>query len=546
MANMLDKAIAYFWPDKAARRAAARKTLSVIDSGYGNYGANLTKRSMRGWRYHGGSPQEDIEDNLDVLRQRSRDAYMGIPIAAAMIKTMRTNVVCSGLVPTPQVDTDFLGLDEKQADELQAQIVREFNLWADSTDCDADGIDNFWNLQRLAYIGYLMNGDAFAVLPYDEPQGRPYGLQVRLIEADRICSPDGYDRLAPCEVHGHQVHQIVQGVETDETGRVVAYWICDHHPLAKLDHNELRWQRVEARGELTRNRNILHIMKRERAGQLRGVPMLAPVLESLKQLGRYTEAELDAAMVASMVTVMIQKDSPSNTAPFGQVPPEAAKDPNTPPDELGIELAPAAIFDLAPGEKANMLDPKHPTTTYDGFVTAEAKQIGAAAEIPIEVLFKSFSNNYSASRGALNEFWRVCDMERSGFADSFCQPVYERWFAEAVARGRINAPGFFNDPAVARGYLGCRWNGPARTNLDAKAEIEAAELRIRNGISTAEQETAQMTGGSYAANIRQRKREIKQMEEATGIAYADLQKNYSGGGNGSGGNGDAGNRKDGE
>ena len=536
MANMMDKAIAYRCPDRAARRAVARKTLSVIDSGYGNYGANLTKRSMRGWRYYGGSPQEDIEDNLDVLRQRSRDAYMGIPIAAAMIKTMRTNVVCSGLVPTPQVDADFLGLDEKQADELQAQIVREFNLWADSTDCDADGVDNFWKLQMLAYISELMNGDAFAVLPYDEQPWKPYGLQVRLIEADRICSPDKYDRLAPCEVNGHSVYRIVQGVETDKMGRVVAYWICDRHPLAKLDHNELKWQRIEVRGELTGNRNILHIMKRERAGQLRGVPMLAPVLESLKQLGRYTEAELDAAMVASMVTVMIQKDSPSTTAPFGQVPLEAAKDSSTPPDELGIELAPAAIFDLAPGEKANMLDPKHPTTTYDGFVTAEAKQIGAAAEIPVEVLFKSFSSNYSASRGALNEFWRVCDMERSGFANSFCQPVYERWFAEAVARGRINAPGFFNDPAVARAYLGCRWNGPARTNLDAKSEIEAATLRIQSGISTAEQETAQMTGGSYAANIRQRKREIKQMEEATGIAYADLQKANSGGGNGGAGN----------
>ena len=536
MANMMDKAIAYLWPDRAARRAVARKTLSVIDSGYGNYGANLTKRSMRGWRYYGGSPQEDIEDNLDVLRQRSRDAYMGIPIAAAMIKTMRTNVVCSGLVPTPQVDADFLGLDEKQADELQAQIVREFNLWADSTDCDADGVDNFWKLQMLAYISELMNGDAFAVLPYDEQTWKPYGLQVRLIEADRICSPDKYDRLSPCEVNGHSVYRIVQGVETDKMGRVVAYWICDRHPLAKLDHNELKWQRIEVRGELTGNRNILHIMKRERAGQLRGVPMLAPVLESLKQLGRYTEAELDAAMVASMVTVMIQKESPSTTAPFGQVPLEAAKDSSTPPDELGIELAPAAIFDLAPGEKANMLDPKHPTTTYDGFVTAEAKQIGAAAEIPVEVLFKSFSSNYSASRGALNEFWRVCDMERSGFANSFCQPVYERWFAEAVARGRINAPGFFNDPAVARAYLGCRWNGPARTNLDAKSEIEAATLRIQSGISTAEQETAQMTGGSYAANIRQRKREIKQMEEATGIAYADLQKANSGGGNGGAGN----------
>lgn len=545
MANMLDRAYAYFWPDKAAKRAVARKTLSAINSGYGNYGANLTKRSMRGWHYHGGSPEEDIEDNLDVLRQRSRDAYMGIPIAAAMIKTMRTNVVCSGLVPTPQVDADFLGLDEKQADELQAQIVREFNLWADSTDCDADGIDNFWKLQMLAYIGYLMNGDAFAVLPYEEQPWKPYGLEIRLIEADRICSPDRYDRLAPCEVYGHQVHRIVQGVETDKTGRVVAYWICNRHPLAKLDERDLTWQRVEAQGEQTGRRNVLHIMKRERAGQLRGVPMLAPVLESLKQLGRYTEAELDAAMVAAMVTVMIQKDSPSDTAPFGQVPPEAANDPNASPDELGIELAPAAIFDLAPGEKANMLDPKHPTTTYDGFVTASAKQMGAGVEIPIEVLFKSFSSNYSASRGALNEFWRVCDMERSGFADSFCQPVYEYWFAEAVARGRINAPGFFSDPAVARAYLGCRWNGPARTNLDAEAEIKAAALRIQQGVSTAEQETAQMTGGSYAANMRQRKREIKQMEEATGIAYADMQKASSGGGS-SGRDDDAGKQKTGE
>ena len=514
MANMVDKAVAYFWPDKAAKRAAARKALSVIDSGYGNYGANLTKRSMRSWNYHGGSAREDIEDNLDVLRQRSRDAYMGIPIAAGMIKTMRTNVVCSGLVPTPQIDTDFLGLDEKRADELQAQIVREFRLWADSPACDADGIDNFWNLQRLAYIGYLMNGDAFAVLPYEEQPWKPYGLEVQLIEADRVCSPDGYDRLAPCTVNGHKVWQIVQGVETDKTGRVVAYWICNHHPLARLDSTPMEWQRVEARGKETSRRNILHIMKRERAGQLRGVPLLAPVLESLKQLGRYTEAEIDAAMVAAMVTVMIEKESPSDTAPFGQVPPSAASDPNAPPDALGIELAPAAIFDLAPGEKANMLDPKHPTTTFDGFVTAEAKQMGAGTEIPIEVLFKNFSNNYSASRGALNEFWRTCDMERSGFADSFCQPIYETFFAEAVARGRINAPGFFSDPAIAKAYLGCRWNGPARTNLDAKKEIEAAILRIESGISTAEQETAQMTGGSYAANMRQRKREIEKMREA--------------------------------
>ena len=102
---------------------------------------------------------------------------------------------------------------------------------------------------------------------------------------------------------------------------------------------------------------------------------------------------------------------------------------------------------------------------------------------------------------------------RDSFAADFCQPTYEKWFAEAVARGRINAPGFFDDTAVAKAYMACNWNGPARTNLDAKKEIEAAILRMEQGISTAEQETAQMTGGSWRANMRQRKREMEKMKE---------------------------------
>ena len=65
--NILDRAIMAVAPVHAAKRAAARAALSVINSGYGNYGANLTKKSMRGWMYHGGSAKEDIEDNIDVL-----------------------------------------------------------------------------------------------------------------------------------------------------------------------------------------------------------------------------------------------------------------------------------------------------------------------------------------------------------------------------------------------------------------------------------------------------------------------------------------------
>ncbi len=55
--NILDRAIMTMAPVHAAKRVAARVALSVIKSGYGSYGANLTKKSMRGGMYHGGAPR---------------------------------------------------------------------------------------------------------------------------------------------------------------------------------------------------------------------------------------------------------------------------------------------------------------------------------------------------------------------------------------------------------------------------------------------------------------------------------------------------------
>lgn len=113
--NLMDRAIAAVAPERALRRAAARESLRFINSGYGNYGASTTKKSMRGWLFAGGSAKEDIEDNLKTLRERSRDAYMGVPIATGALKTMRTNVVASGLTPSPQIDADFLNMTPEQA-----------------------------------------------------------------------------------------------------------------------------------------------------------------------------------------------------------------------------------------------------------------------------------------------------------------------------------------------------------------------------------------------------------------------------------------------
>jgi lambda family phage portal protein len=509
--NAIDRAIAVISPQTALNRAGARARLALIqNSGYGNYGANTAKKSLRGWHFGGGSSLEDIEDNIDVLRQRSRDVYMGVPIAAGALKTLRTHAVGSGLMAKPQIDGEYLHLTNEETKKLEADIEREFCLWADTPDCDMERIDDFYSLQQLAFLSWVMNGDCIALMPTSRRKGQPYDLRVQLIEADRLCNPPG-----PCVDP-----LIVQGVETNARGEVVAYHICSRHPLSYRSDavGKTEWVRVEAYGKRTGRKNVLHIMTRERIGQRRGVPFLAPVIEAIKQLGRYTDAEIVAAVVSGMFTVFIQKDNAADGMPLGEVGTDGDGAPL--PDDGTVAMGNGAIVDLNPGETVNFANPSRPAGNFAPFVEAIVRQIGAGLEIPYEVLMKTFNSSYSASRGAMAEFWQTVYMLRDWLASDFCQPIYEEWMAEAVATGRINAPGFFNDPAVRKAYCGCTWNGPAPIQLDPNREVKAAIDRVENGFSTAQQETAQLTGGDYAKNIAQRKIEKQLKQEVDNIGRA--------------------------
>lgn len=518
--NAIDGLVETFAPERGARRAMARQQMAVIrQTGYSNYGASTTKNSLRGWLYSGGDAKADIEDNLDILRQRSRDAYMGVPLAASAIKTMRTHVVGSGLVPKPQIDSTLLHITPQAAEQLQEQITREFGIWANSANCDAARIDNFYQLQQLAFLSYAMNGDVLALLPMKQRPGWPYSLTVQLIEADRLCNPHFAESTQP---------RIIQGVELDGSGEAVAYHICNIHPLATSknapDGTPMTWQRIPAYGKASGRRNVLHVMTRERVGQVRGVPMLAPVLDAIKSMGRYLDAEQQAALVNALWVVYITKDAPADNVKPGQF--VAPQQQIAPDDEKALELGSGTVWDLNPGEKPEAIDPKHPTGNFGNFMDSLTKQIGAALETPAEVLEKSFNSNYSAARGAFNEFWQTVEMQRDWLVDDFCQPIYEEWLAEAVALGRISAPGFFDDPAVRAAYCRCEWSGPAQIQIDPVKEVTAAKMRVENCFSTAEKETAALCGGSYAANIRQRKIEEMQKKEV----YGNGEQNQNPGG----------------
>jgi lambda family phage portal protein len=525
--NLVDKTISIFAPETAMRRIAARKVIQTLNTGYSEGGASVHKKSMKGWKARSASPQEDIDLNLFTLRDRCRDLYMNAPLGRGSIQTTRTNVVGAGLKLKSRIDAEFLGLSDEDADAWEQSVEREFALWADSVLCDALKMNNFYEQQQLAQLMWLQSGDAFALLKQAPAMpNMPYGLRVHLIEADRVSTPNtlnnvlagpgGSYGIFAVEGKADNGNRVISGVEIDDDGAVVAYYICNRYPQSFYISNnlqELSWARVEAFGALTGRPNVLHLMESERAEQRRGVPFLAPVIEPLKQLTRYTEAELMAAVITGMFTVFVKSEGASSELPLGSMIPEDEK--NIPDDDANAyELGNGAINVLRPGESVDIANPGRPNTAFEGFVDALARYVGAALEIPQELLQKSFKSSYSAARAALLEAWKMFRMRRTWLANDFCQPIYEEWLTQAIAVGRIKAPHYFDDPVIRKAWASAEWTGPAPGQLDPVKEVNAAVTRVENGFSTREQETLEINGGNFDRNISQAKREQKLMKEA--------------------------------
>lgn len=500
-------------------------------SGYSNAGGSLTRRATRSFRPDSNSPSQDINQNNTTLRQRSRMLYMSSPVAASAINTNRTKVVGTGLTLKAAIDREVLGMTPEAAKAWQTKTEAEFLFWAGNRrNCDALGMNNFYGLQQLALKSWLMSGDVFAVVKRSQATAlNPYSLRLHLIEADRISTPDTCGNVINKWANiteGKNTangNKIFDGVEVDANGLAVAYWVRNTYPR-EVTLEKTTWQRIEAVGKKTGLPNILHVMDCERPDQYRGVPYLAPVIEMLLQLRRYTESELMAALVQSFFTAWIVTKTDKTVIPTNEVgggdiagvPAENPDESNVSHSENEYEMGPGSVFHLDEDEDIKFGSPNVPTAGFDTFVKTMGKMVGGALEEPYEILFKEFNSSYSASRGALLEAWEAYKMRRVWLQDGFCQPTYELWLSEAVALGRIKAPGFFDDPLIRAAWCGARWIGPVQGSLDPKKEVEAAILQVQNGYKTHEQVTREMGGGDWEENVEQLRRE-NELLQAAGI-----------------------------
>ena len=232
---------------------------------------------------------------------------------------------------------------------------------------------------RTMRMARVSDGEAFGLIGINKGLDSQINLDLRLIEADQIASPQ---RLARNFLGGTE---IVDGIESDAFGNPTAYYVLPSHPGSDSLDIDLTARRIEAR-------QVIHWQREDRPGTHRAVPEITPALPLFAQLRRYTLAVVDAAETAADYSVIFYTDLLPPDTGAAEVP-EAS--------EFGtIELERRMATFVPDGWKAAQMKAEQPTTLYDAFVRSIINEIARCLEMPL-------NNGKSQPVAAKLQDWRV-------------------------------------------------------------------------------------------------------------------------------------------
>ena len=505
--------------DSQGKPFAKSNSKRILASGYSNAAASLTKPVFKGWNWQGADPDSDIIQHLPIIRQRSRQLSMEAPVIAGLYRTLTTNVIGDGLRPEPTPDAEYLGMPAEEVKKFKSQILRLWEVFADSPNCDCYRRDNFYELTRLAFRAQLESGDCFITMPRFDRRNAPFMLKIQVVEADCVGTPEGQERVQ----HEMLGNDVLSGVEISEWGHVVGYWFyTGPHKNATYRRswhanmaNRPRWIYIPAFGAETGQPNVLHLMETIRPGQRRGIPLIAPTIELALTLDRYMKAEAVAAQIQAMFTVVITTEK----LPLGFGEGDELETRPATANEEDLVLGNGLVYYARPGEKPEPIQATRPTTSFEPFVNSTIQMMGPSIGMPYEMLMQKFQASYSASMAAMNMARSDLRVKRSGIIVDFCDPIFLAFMDEAVARGWLEAPGYFDNPLARRAYTRVKWNGPGLPQMDFAKEVAGWEKAVSLGFATASQATSELNGGDYLENLGTRSSEIK-AAVAAGLSVA--------------------------
>ena len=409
----------------------------------GGFDATSGQRRLKGFTTSRAHVNALIVASGPEMNARARWLVRNNGYAANAIESWAANTVGDGISPNSSI------AQASRKDAVQGLWL----AWTD--DADAEGLTDFYGLQRRAAREVFMTGEVFLRFRPRRPEdGLVVPLQVQMLPSEML-------PLSHNAVDGNG-NVIRQGIEFDRVGRRVAFHFLRRHPGDSTDPG-LAGETVRVPAS-----EVLHIIDPVEAGQLRGVSRFAPAIVKLFLLDQYDDAELDRKKVAAMYAMFVTSPAPDN--------------PLAPPDEE-YEVAPGQVVRLDPGEDVTVSAPADSGATYEPFQYRTLLQISAALGIPYGYLSNDGAKgNFSNSRISLIEFRRrVSAWQHSVMVFQMCRPVWARFMDTAVLAGALRLPGYDRRRSE---YLACNWL-PTKWDWvdplkDANAEIAQIEAGLKS------------------------------------------------------------------
>lgn len=448
-----------------------------------------------------------------TMRARSAQLFTENLYARGLIRRLLTNEIGTGLTPEAAPDEQILGVEEDSLNDWAELTENRFGLWGKSPQvCDWKQQSTFGALQRQARMEALISGDVLVVLRQNPRTRLP---MVQLVSGSDVQTPwGGRPRLRPG-------HDIKHGVELNGVGRTVAFWVRQ---------NDGSFKRLPAWGEKSGRRLAWLVFGTEkRLDDVRGQPLLALVLQSLKEIDRYRDSAQRKAVINSILALFIKKsnDKPG-TLPFtgGAVGRQQASvsDGTTAgtPRKFNVNsyLPGLVIDELQEGEEPVMKGGEGTDVNFGAFEEAVIQAIAWANEIPPEILRLAFSNNYSASQAAINEFKIYLNRFWGDWGEGFCSPIHFEWLISETLLGSIDAPGLlaaWRDPRKhdqLAAWSSVEWYGSIKPSTDMLKQAKGSKVLVDEGWSTNAREARITTGTKFSKNIKRIKRENEQKAAA--------------------------------
>lgn len=472
-------------------RLRIARWLAPVTSAVRTYGGarnNLLTGGFGG--YSNSSADTELASGLTQLRARSRQLMRDAPYAKRARVIVVNNVVGSGVGLQAQVKNSRGELHAR----INTGIEEAWSRWARADACHTGGALHFSDFERACMAEVFTAGEVFIRLHPRKFGASAVPFALELIEAERMA--DEFSAPGP-ELRSANVKL---GVELDNFGRPVAYWLRDAHP------GELRFT-ADQTTRLTRvpADQILHLRVVDRWPMTRGEPWLHAVLRKLNDMEEYSGAELTAARMSAnyFATLESPNDDP--------LPTEKQADGTK---QMNIE--PGMIDQLAPGDQLKFHSPNRPNTAIDQFIRHMLREVAAGVGVSYESLSRDYSqSNYSSSRLALlddRDLWRVL---QQWWVRSFREPLHRVWMQQAVLARAIPAipvESFALDPEQ---FCAVRWKLRGWSWVDPTKEVNAFKEAVKAGFTTVSAVIAQSGGGVDIEDvIAERKQELEMFEEA--------------------------------